>query len=73
MYTPKIKEDLIRKLYQQAKAKGIPMTKLVNQIIRDALKMGVVKSETQRLLKPGGDCSPPEEKGGDVNEKKDLG
>jgi len=38
MYTPKIKEDLIRKLYRQAKAKGIPMTKLVDHIIRDSLK-----------------------------------
>ena len=40
MYSPKIKEDLIAKLYQQAKIKGIPMTKLVDQIIRDALNSG---------------------------------
>jgi len=38
MYNPKIKEDLIPQLYQQAKAKGIPMTKLVDHIIRDSLK-----------------------------------
>jgi len=37
MYSPKIKEDLIPKLYRRAKAEGIPMTKLVDQIIRDAL------------------------------------
>lgn len=37
MYSPKIKEDLIPKLYQRAKTEGVSMTKLVDQIIRDAL------------------------------------
>ena len=37
MYSPKIKEDLIPKLYQKAKAQGVAMTELVDQIIRDAL------------------------------------
>ena len=37
MYSPKIKEDLVTKLYQKAKVEGVPMTKLVDQIIRDAL------------------------------------
>jgi len=37
MYSPKIEEDLITKLYQKAKAEGVPMTKLVDQIIREAL------------------------------------
>lgn len=37
MYSPKIKEDLVAKLYQKAKVEGVPMTKLVDQIIRDAL------------------------------------
>jgi len=37
MYSPKIKEDLVAKLYQRAKVEGMPMTKLVDQIIRDAL------------------------------------
>ena len=37
MYSPKIKEDLITKLYQKAKVEGVPMTKLVDQIIREAL------------------------------------
>ncbi len=37
MYSPKIEEDLVTKLYQKAKAEGVPMTKLVDQIIRDAL------------------------------------
>jgi len=37
MYSPKIEEDLVTKLYQKAKAEGVPMTKLVDQIIREAL------------------------------------
>lgn len=37
MYSPKIKEDLIPKIYQKAKSQGIPMTSLVDEIIRDSL------------------------------------
>jgi len=37
MYSPKIKEDLIPKIYQKAKAQGIAMTSLVDKIIRKAL------------------------------------
>ena len=37
MYSPKIGEDLVTKLYQKAKVEGVPMTKLVDQIIREAL------------------------------------
>ncbi len=37
MYSPKIEEDLVTKLYQKVKVEGVPMTKLVDQIIRDAL------------------------------------
>jgi len=37
MYSPKIEEDLVTKLYQKAKVEGVPMTKLVDQIIREAL------------------------------------
>ena len=37
MYSPKISEELIPKLYRKAKAEGVPMTKLVDQIIRESL------------------------------------
>ena len=30
MYSPKIREDLVRRLYQLAKRKGVSMTRLVN-------------------------------------------
>ncbi len=34
-YTPKIREDLIPILYHLAKRKGMPMTRLVNEIIEN--------------------------------------
>ena len=37
MYSPKIKDDLIPGLYKLAKDKGLPMTKVVDKILRDAL------------------------------------
>ena len=37
MYSPKIKEDLIPRLYRKAKVLDVPMTKLVDEIIRDAV------------------------------------
>ena len=43
MYSPRIKEDLIPKLYQRAKEEGISMTKLVDQIIRDTFNSGKLK------------------------------
>lgn len=38
MYSPKIDEELIPPLYRLAKEKKIPMTRLVNGIIRSALE-----------------------------------
>lgn len=37
MYSPKIAEDLIPRLYRRAKAECVPMTRLVDRIIRVAL------------------------------------
>ncbi len=37
MYSPKIKEELIPKIYEIARAKGMRMTVLVNEILRRAL------------------------------------
>ena len=48
MYSPKIKEDLIPKIYQKAKVQGIPMTNLIDKTIRKALnddKLKVKKGE----------------------------
>lgn len=37
MYSPKINESLISPLYHQAKSLGLPMTRLVNEIISEYL------------------------------------
>ncbi len=37
MYSPKIDEELIPRLYRIAKARGVPMTALVNRILRRSL------------------------------------
>ena len=37
-YSPSIKRDLVRVLYHERKRRGIPMTKLVSEILTDALK-----------------------------------
>jgi len=40
MYSPKIKLELIPKIYRLAKARGIRMTTWVNEILRKALDEG---------------------------------
>jgi hypothetical protein len=37
VYTPKIREDLIPRLYRAAKARKVPMTKLVTTLVETAL------------------------------------
>lgn len=37
MYSPKIDEKLIPRLYRIARARGVPMTVLVNRILRRSL------------------------------------
>ena len=37
MYSPKIDEQLIPRIYRVAKSTGVPMTKWVNQVIEQAL------------------------------------
>ena len=40
MYSPKIREDLIPKIYQAAKKAEVPMTVWVNEAIEEALSNG---------------------------------
>jgi hypothetical protein len=37
MYSPKIKETLVPRIYRVAKSAGLPMTKWVNHVIEQAL------------------------------------
>jgi hypothetical protein len=48
MYSPKIKEELIPYIYQEAKIQKMPMTKYVNQIIENHLSE--IRKEYKREL-----------------------
>ncbi len=57
MYSPKIKEEYIPVLYRLARSRGVRMTHLVNQIIREALKE--VNLDQIGTLPVGEETSPP--------------
>ncbi len=46
MYSPKINEGLIPKLYKLGKAYRKPMTKVVDEILRDYLSKIEIKEES---------------------------
>ena len=52
-YSPVIRRDLITRLYYRAKAEGIPMTKLTNRLLDEAM-INVVPFELCRVAE-----SPP--------------
>ncbi len=55
MYSPKIKPELIPRIYKIAKARGVRMTTLVNDVLRKALdEMKVVENKQQVNFKKGG-------------------
>jgi len=45
MYSPKVDADLIPSLYWLAKARGVPMTRLVNACLRAMLNTPAVRRE----------------------------
>ncbi len=47
MYSPKIDEELVPRFYRIAKARGVPMTKLINKI----LKGSIVQLERNEKMK----------------------
>ena len=56
MYSPKIREELIPKIYRVAKAKRTKMTTLVNEILERALNGG--DEFAARKISPDGQGSP---------------
>lgn len=38
VYTPALNKHLVEKLYHLAAAKGVPMTKLLNELVEEALR-----------------------------------
>lgn len=65
MYSPKIREDLIPKIYQAARAEKVKMTTLVNQILENALSGGE-GFESEEALSAGKESGLSEEDGGNL-------
>lgn len=63
MYSPKIREDLIPKIYQVAKARKVKMTTLVNQILEKVLNGGG-ELEDKETLSIGKESNLSKEDGG---------
>jgi hypothetical protein len=72
MYSPQIREDLIPPLYRLAKARRVPMTRLVSEILAAALaevrveavavveeRVSEVQRTVYRVVEPTGD--PPQQ------------
>ena len=68
MYSPQIREDLIPPLYRLAKARRVPMTRLVSDILAAALaavrveevavveeRVSTVQRTSYRVVAPSGD------------------
>ena len=52
-YSPKIREDLIPVLYRLAKEEKRPMTKVVDQILREGLDIRGLIDQDQGVTAPG--------------------
>ncbi len=37
LYSPRLSDDVVRRLYQEAKFRGIPMTRLADELLRQSL------------------------------------
>ena len=54
MYQPKIRDDLISRLYHLAKARRIPMTRLINQLLDARLpELEAETAQVSELAVPG--------------------
>jgi len=53
MYSPKIKPELVPRIYEIAKARGIYMTTLVNDVLRKALDemVGIENKQSSKSRK----------------------
>jgi hypothetical protein len=66
MYSPKIREDLVPRIYQEAKKAGVKMTVWVNAVIELALKK-IDEAEKENAKKEKRSTNKSEfEKGGDL-------
>lgn len=68
LYSPKIADHLIPQLYRLARARGIPMTRLVDQLLtqalateydcQEALGLLVAETQTSSSRREHGECPP---------------
>jgi hypothetical protein len=59
MYSPKIAEDLVSRMYHLAKARKIPMTRFVDKIIREGLVVNDLPVPDARTLEVRNSTSEP--------------
>ena len=50
MYSPKIREEVVRVLYRMAKDRQMPMTELVHELLVGALERSELPAEADRLF-----------------------
>jgi len=50
MYSPRIKPELVQRLYKLAKVRKVPMTRLVNKIISDYFKRNPIKGKEEIVI-----------------------
>jgi predicted HicB family RNase H-like nuclease len=48
MYSPKIREDLVPRIYRAARKAGVAMTQWVNQVLEHALPENPVENQTRK-------------------------
>lgn len=48
MYSPKIDEDLVKRLYKLKESKKIPLTEIVNEAVREYLLRHEVEASDQK-------------------------
>ena len=53
MYSPKISPELVPVLYREAKSRGIPMTRLVDRLLRQSLASQRLCPEAAEALAEG--------------------
>lgn len=66
MYTPKLREELVSRLYAVAKVRGQPMTVVLNRLVREALDRATSVSDRE-----DGACSPQEGGPDDLRNESD--
>lgn len=57
MYSPRIRDEFIPALYRLAKARGVPMTRLINDVVAREVSSPQAREEIARVQIPPRGCS----------------